>query len=79
MLMFHTVRIEESFPLHRSVRLKELKDPFTDIIIFVFVMEDDLNLGSQFSVCNLILIQLDELWRTASIYLFKWKETSIFF
>ena len=34
------------------------------------------NLGSWFSVCNLILTQLDEIWKTTSIFL-KWKTTSI--
>ena len=37
-------------------------------------MEDDLifvlgNLGSGFSVCNLILTRLDEIWRTTSIHM----------
>ena len=37
-------------------------------------MEDDLNfaqdnLGSWFSVCNLILTQLDEIWKKTSIFL----------
>ena len=35
------------------------------------------NLGSWFSVCNLILTKLDDIWKMTSFFV-KWKTTSIF-
>ena len=40
----------------------------------LFQMENDINfvqgnLGSWFSVCHLILTQLDEIWKTTSMFL----------
>ena len=33
------------------------------------------NLGSWFSVCNLILTKPDKIWKMTSIFFFKWKTT----